>query len=59
MINDSDRNGDARRASDDRVSPKRGAIPTPKDELEKALPYIPESDRDESDPSVEGDKHDA
>jgi hypothetical protein len=25
-------------------SPKRGAIPTPKAEIEKAKPYIPESD---------------
>lgn len=25
-------------------SPKRGAIPTPKAELEKAKPYIPETD---------------
>jgi len=27
-------------------SPKRGAIPTPRTELEKAKPYIPEDNRD-------------
>jgi len=25
-------------------SPKRGAFPTPKSEVEKAVPYIPETD---------------
>jgi hypothetical protein len=27
-------------------SPKRGAIPTPRDEIEKAKPYIPETDQE-------------
>jgi hypothetical protein len=34
-----------------RFSPKRGAFPTPKAEIEKAKPYIPETDQ-ESDKSA-------
>jgi hypothetical protein len=31
------------------ITPKRGAFPTPKSEIERATPYIPEDDNDEED----------
>jgi hypothetical protein len=46
---ESDNEGDSQPKPSKRPSPKRGAIPTPKAEIEKAKPYIPETDQ-------EGDK---
>jgi len=34
-----------------RSRPKRGAIPTPKEIIERAPPYVPESDRANDDPA--------
>jgi hypothetical protein len=34
-----------------RPIPKRGAIPTPKDEIERATPYVPEADQGEAKPT--------
>ena len=42
--------------------PKRGAFPSPREEIEKAPPYVPDSEEGESPetrpdpPAVEGDK---
>jgi hypothetical protein len=36
--------------------PKRGAFPTPKSEIEKAKPYIPDSDEDEDGPEGKPDR---
>jgi hypothetical protein len=36
---------DVRTTKTDLPSPKRGAIPTPKADIEKATPYIPDSDQ--------------
>lgn len=35
----------------DRPSPKRGAFPTPKSEIDKAKPFIPEKDEESDGPN--------
>jgi hypothetical protein len=36
--------------------PKRGAFPTPKSEIEKARPYIPDAGDEEGCPEANGDR---
>jgi hypothetical protein len=42
-----------RLASDELPTPKRGMLPTPKEEIERAKPYIPESEQPNDKPATE------
>jgi hypothetical protein len=37
------------------LTPKRGAFPTPRSEIEKATPYVPDADQAEEGPEQEPD----
>jgi hypothetical protein len=37
-------------------TPKRGAFPTPKEEIESATPYSPKSDKDDDEPRENSDR---
>jgi len=50
---DSEKNADAHPKPSGSRSPKRGAIPTPKAEIEKVGRYVPETDRAPDQPATE------
>jgi hypothetical protein len=37
------------------LTPKRGLFPTPKSELDKAKPYVPDADEEDEGPEVTGE----